>query len=275
MPAAYAHHRFGDACIAMMPEKLQRICEANRELFDFGVHGPDLLFYYNPLNSNKVNRHGSELHTWTGAQVFEIGKYVYQGMDGQLAMTAPEKYAFLAYLLGFLAHFTLDSSAHGYINQMTSESSYSHNLIESQYEAFLMRKDGKDPLKVDRSAALKANAGNAAVIAKLFPFSEKEVLASMWGQKLVLRLFYSPREIVKKLVRKLIGVLGMSGDFGDLFLDEEILPECDGFNETIYQCQKKAEERYPALLRSFIAYLKDQAALDIYFNHDFEGEPHE
>lgn len=33
-----------------------------RSLFDIGLHGPDLLFYYRPLFSNPVNRIGFSIH---------------------------------------------------------------------------------------------------------------------------------------------------------------------------------------------------------------------
>ncbi len=270
MPATYAHHRFGNACIASMPAKYRKVCEHYRELFDFGVHGPDLLFYYKPLGSNEVNRYGNEMHHWTGAQFFEICKEVYQGMPA-----GPERNALLAYVLGFLAHFTLDSSCHGYINQMTEESPLSHNMIESQYEAFLLRRDGEEPVKVDRSAPLHPSGRNARVVSKLFPFSEVEILGAMKGQKRTVHVFYSPYGIKKDVIRKLLKLLKMKGNFGDLFLDEEELPICGAMNVKVFEDQKKAAERYPELFENLMDYLNDKAPLDRYFNHDFEGECHE
>lgn len=284
MPAAYAHHTFGQACIDLMPEKVKAVCLRHREVFDFGVHGPDLLFYYKPLSSNEVNRHGSELHHWTGKQFFEICRYVYLGMpfgqlqdepEESLPMTSSEKNALLAYILGFLAHFTLDSSCHPYINQMTEESSLSHNLIESQYEAYLMRKDGKKPLEIDRSLTLIPSKKRAQVVSHVFPFDEETILECMKGQKMTLHLFYSPGEYKKKLVREAIGLLKIRGDFADLFLDEETITECEVFNEEILARQQKAIERYPILMKNLLNYLYDKEELTEYFQHDFEGEFHE
>lgn len=275
MPAAYAHHRFGQACLDRMPEKLKLICEKYRELFDFGVHGPDLLFYYNPLGTNEVNSYGSELHHWTGAQFFEICKYVYNGMDGQLELTKGERHALLAYILGFLAHFTLDSCCHGYINKMTEETDMSHNYIESQYEAYLMLMDEKDPLEVDRSLPLKPSKRNAKVVANLFPFEPEQILKSMKGQQMVLHLFYSPAEIKKHAIQGLIGKMKMKGDFGDLFLDSVPDVRCEEINEGIIRCHAKAVGRYPEMLRNFVQYINGKDALNEYFNYDFEGELHE
>ena len=44
MPTTYAHYKFGKEVISALPRPLQSSIENNRELFDIGVHGPDLLF---------------------------------------------------------------------------------------------------------------------------------------------------------------------------------------------------------------------------------------
>ncbi len=271
MPAAHAHHSFGEVCIQNMPEKLQKICVRYRELFDFGVHGPDVLFYYHPLSSNEINKYGTNMHTWTGIKFFQECKKKYQDKG-----VAVDKNAMLAYLLGFLAHFTLDSCCHAYINEQTEQTPFSHNLIESQYEAYLMKKDGFDPLRINRSKTLKPNRERAAVIAAVLQLDEKKVLKSMRGQKRTLHLFYSPKEIKKKTIRRLIKTLKMKGDFGDLFLDTEVIPECEKMNEQIYKMQKKAERVYRGLLMNYIRYLYDKTnILDVHFRHDFEGIFHE
>ena len=58
MPTTYAHYKFGGEVVNTLPRLLQRSIENNRELFDLGVHGPDLLFYYKALTKNPVNGQG-------------------------------------------------------------------------------------------------------------------------------------------------------------------------------------------------------------------------
>ena len=62
MPTTYAHYKFGKEVISALPRPLQTSVEQNRELFDMGLHGPDLLFYYRPAMKNTVNTQGYELH---------------------------------------------------------------------------------------------------------------------------------------------------------------------------------------------------------------------
>lgn len=247
-----------------MDPKLKEVCMKYRELYDIGVHGPDILFYYHPLSSNKVNSHGKDLHNWTGEQFFQLCKFGYQeAEEGRKAM--------LAYLLGFLAHFTLDSGCHDFIEEEAEESDLSHNRIESQYEVYLMELDGRDPMQVDRSLPLKPTFRNAEIIARFFPFEAEEIQKSLKGQKTVLHLFYSPAEKKKAVVRKLIRALKVKGDFGDLFLDREVPEECVMMNEIILTRQKAAAKLYPKLARNLVRFLYDKAELDQYFKYDFKG----
>ena len=56
MPTTYAHYRFGDKCINTLPNNLKEIINNNREIFNYGVHGPDIFFYYNCLKHNSINQ---------------------------------------------------------------------------------------------------------------------------------------------------------------------------------------------------------------------------
>ena len=63
MPAAYAHLTFGRSVLRVLPEgKARTLILANPALFEIGLQGPDILFFYHPLNHHPVNRIGHELH---------------------------------------------------------------------------------------------------------------------------------------------------------------------------------------------------------------------
>ena len=267
MPAAYAHYRFGRDCLETLPAKLREICERYIDLYDLGVHGPDILFYYHPLSKNEVNSFGSGMHRWNGREFFTLAKGVYVEHDHKGPM--------LAYLLGFLAHFTLDSGAHAYINHMDEVSEVSHNYIESQYEAFLMRKDGMDPLKVNRADYLHPTKKAAGIISRFFAYPEETVYQAIKSQKQTMKLLYSPAEHKKKGLRKLIEVLPVNSGFSDLFLDEQEHPACRETNQKIWEIQKRGIGLYPVLARSMVRNLQGRGELSERFLYDFEGVPHE
>lgn len=66
MPAFYAHYRFGCDVLNQLPEDIRSICTAHRGLFDIGLHGPDIYFFYRPVLPNKVNRIGYAAHKRSG-----------------------------------------------------------------------------------------------------------------------------------------------------------------------------------------------------------------
>ena len=71
MPSTYAHYRIGQEILEKVNEKEKRIIKNNIELFNIGLHGPDILFYFNPLFSNSVNEVGYGLHEKSGMYFFK------------------------------------------------------------------------------------------------------------------------------------------------------------------------------------------------------------
>ena len=53
MPTTYAHYIFGSEVLYLLPEKYREIAEKYRSLYDTGVHGPDILFYYDALKKKR------------------------------------------------------------------------------------------------------------------------------------------------------------------------------------------------------------------------------
>lgn len=49
MPTTYSHYRFGKEVYKKLTPAQKAIIDPYRGLFDLGLHGPDLLFYYHPF----------------------------------------------------------------------------------------------------------------------------------------------------------------------------------------------------------------------------------
>ena len=81
MPAFYTHYRFGCDVLKQLPEDIRSICTAHRGLFDIGLHGPDIYFFYRPVLPNKVNRIGYAAHK-------RSGRYFLQRAQKVIAETA-------------------------------------------------------------------------------------------------------------------------------------------------------------------------------------------
>ena len=58
MPSTYAHQHFGNLVFDKLPEKLQEEIAPYRGLYNIGLQGPDIFFYYKPLHKNDVAAYG-------------------------------------------------------------------------------------------------------------------------------------------------------------------------------------------------------------------------
>ena len=139
MPSTYAHYRFGQEVLKELPNDIKKIIIENKELYDIGLHGPDLLFYYLPLKTNEINSIGYNMHEKTGKEVFDTFRKM---------MTSKKQINhYLAYYYGFICHFALDATCHGYIEKRIHESGVSHGEIEVEFDRFLMIEDGLDLIR--------------------------------------------------------------------------------------------------------------------------------
>ena len=71
MPSTYAHYRMGQEVYRNLTGKPKQIIEKYKELYDIGLHGPDILFYYVPFRKNKVNELGNQIHEEEAFGFFE------------------------------------------------------------------------------------------------------------------------------------------------------------------------------------------------------------
>ena len=74
------------------------------------------------------------MHEKTGKEVFDTFRKM---------MTSKKQINhYLAYYYGFICHFALDATCHGYLEKRIHESEVSHGEIEVEFDRFLMIEDG-------------------------------------------------------------------------------------------------------------------------------------
>lgn len=258
MPATYAHWAFGRECIEKMPKNLQEIIHENRDIYNLGVHGPDIFFY--DLINSKVVKYGYQLHNIPAEEFFKKSKEAFINHD--------EKAEMLAYIMGFLSHFVLDCECHSYIERKIEVSGLSHNHIEAQWERHVMLMDYRTPNLIDRAEALKPNKKNAKIISYFHPFEAKTVLATCTWQRYIVSLVTAISPPKQKFFQKIAKKLGIE-NYGDLYIGFEEIEECRDSNLRLDKLAQKALDRYPKLMKNLLNYLNGQEKLDKYFNYDF------
>ena len=260
MPTTYAHYRFGcDAC-QQLPAEAQTVIQRHRSLFDFGVHGPDLLFYYKPLSKNHVNQTGYRSHERTGRDFFT--------QAAQTVAAASDQDAARAYLYGVLCHFALDRECHPYVEQK-EQTGVSHSAIEASFDRFLMLKDRLEPVTHKVTQHLRPSQESAEVIAPFYaPLTVREVYQAEKSMRRYLNLL-----IAGGLKRK--GLLcGMSlagkASMGDMFVPLQQNPQCVDSDEILFSHYQDALTLYQTLFSQLNALLAgDAAALGDGFDHTF------
>ena len=261
MPTTYTHWRFGVDCIGTLPEEQREVIIHHRKLFDFGVHGPDIFFY--DLTHKELPEYGSALHHKPAREFFEHCIEVY-------SQNNTDREAMLSYLLGFLSHFALDSQCHGYINKKERFSNLSHNKIEAQYDAHMMRLDGRNIDRTSRTASLKPSRKDAEIMARFFPFNGKEIYRTCMWQKFLLSGLNCQSDLKRSLLSKTLEAM-KKYDHRDLIVRKQELEGCRDSNLRTDKLRAYALEVYPLLVRNFMDALENGSPLCSYFENDFDS----
>lgn len=112
MPAFVTHSLFGEEVPARVKNpELRRLISRYRCSYQWGLQGPDLLFYHGAvLKKNLIPGYGNRMHDEKTARLFKvICRYLTQ-MRGR-----PGFDALLAYTMGFCCHYVLDRETHPFI----------------------------------------------------------------------------------------------------------------------------------------------------------------
>ncbi len=259
LPTTYAHYRFGRDVLAQLPTETQALINRHRDLFDFGVHGPDLLFYYKPLIRNHVNRTGYRDHERTGRDFFTEA--------AGNANAAPDREAALSYLYGVLCHFALDRCCHPYVAEKEREG-VSHSTIEASFDRYLLLRDGLDPVTHKVTAHLHPSRKSAGVIALFYPFlTVEEVFQAENHMLLFLNALIAKGPKRRALLRAMH--LADKAQLGDLFIPYDQVPACADSDRALYGHYREALELAEVLFRELEGVLEGTGDFGPGFDHTF------
>ena len=262
MPSTYAHRCFGADVLTQLPEALQKKIEPYRALYDIGLHGPDLLFYYKALQSNPVNRLGNAMHEQPGTVFFERARGVIRN--------AKNRDAALVYALGYICHFALDSTCHPYVEQYVRTSGVSHCEIETEFDNMLLRRDGYDPLTFFTASHIHPSAENARVIAPFYrDISEQTALEAMKGMITVHKVLQASNPVKRWVVLTGMKMLGKYDGMHGLVANPQPNPQCTESNRKLDALYAKALPLAERLILEYVAKLDTDEPLDAAYDHTF------
>ena len=257
MPAIYAHLRFGEETAKTLPAPLIKTIEKYPEAFALGTQGPDILFYHQPMKKNDIRARGTFLHTLSGKTFFEQQKTPQTETNGAL----------ISYLCGFLCHFTLDTLCHKYIDEH-SNAQVSHGKIESEFDKFLLKKDGLPIRGYNTATPILNRNGSAEACASVLNVPIEEIFLSVRTIKKINGWFSKKCEPFHFIAHAFLKIAGMERKFGDMFLHKKDDPLCVGTNEFLSERFHEAIPHANALIEEF--FTKETLENEL-FRYNFSG----
>lgn len=267
MPSTYAHYCFGKEVLDCLPPMLCSAIREHRELYDIGLHGPDILFYYHALSSNAVNQQGSQLHKEPASAFFSNAKSV---LD-----TVENKSAARAYLYGFICHFALDSVVHPYVEKMIQESGVSHNEIETEFDRSLLLERQCNPDTHLNTRHIHPSMKNGAVIAPFFDdITAKQVEDSLKEMVTWHKMTLARNDRKRNMIYRIMKIIGKYDGLHGIVMPKEPKPVCEKYAVLFHRLFKEAVPIAVALILQYQDVLFKDKQLPDRFSYTFGAGEH-
>lgn len=262
MPAIYAHNQFGNRVLQQLDAKKRELILKYLRQFRIGLQGPDYLFFYKPLSRNPISEIGYQIHQRPAKEFMEYARNVVRknGTD------SPE----YAYILGFICHFALDSECHPFVEEQIEKTGIGHIELESEFEKFLMRKNGEDPLSYPVGKTFPTDKITANCIAKFYEGVEpKEAHTALKSMRKYKNILVAPGKVKRTILDKGMKVIGQYDSLQGHLLKPEDNPKCVESNQGLYDRFRSATPVAEELIHNFDAYLIGEE-LHERFSRNFE-----
>ena len=265
MPTSYAHYKFGQEVKEKLSKDILTIINEYPQLYHLGLHGPDLLFYYNALKKNHVNTTGFRLHEYSGRYVFSRAAKVIK--DKKM------NHAHMAYIFGFLCHYSLDVSCHGCVNAFDATGIAGHLEIEAELDREMLVRDGKDPLSTRLTGHLVSSKENAEVMKDFFPgISTQDIEKSIKDTIFYLNFLVAPKKWKRWLFVTGLKMVGKYEKFGGLMINVEKNQDCKETVDRLIELYDDAIDLAVSLIEEYPHYLMGEKELDEVYKYSFDSE---
>ena len=269
MPALYAHLRFGEEVANALSPALQQLLQTHTGTFLLGTQGPDILFYHKPMKTNELRSFGRQLHRKTGGEIFSD-----QAKKITKTKEENEQSELLAYVCGFICHFTLDVFCHPYIDGNSSDK-LSHGKIESEFDKYVLRKDGKKIRGYNTASPIpKKDEKTVRACAKSLGVPNEAIALSTKTIRKINRMFSFPFEPFHWIAHGFLKLVKMERKFGDMFLHRKDDPLAKGICEELFSKWQSAIPTATALVENFYQAVVNKTQPDFtneLYRYNFSG----
>ena len=255
MPANYAFHRFGAEALRRLPEKQQRPIQRFRRLYNGGLHGADLFFWFRPMMPSAVGELYHTYHSMSGREFF--------AQACELLKQNPSEGA-AACLYGLLGNYCLSSQLSALFR--TEGGNCSRTELEVELDRYLLCLDGKTPAHTqDMTPSLKMTRGECVTLSLFFPPATAANTYSAYSSMVfwTRRMAAKKRRVVQSLLK------ATRGTFRDQMMADHANHKCLHLDSAMADCFSRALELYPEMARQLTAFREEGAPLGELFDPAF------
>ena len=143
-----SHYLFGEQALAAFPPAAQSAATCRPAVFNWGLQGPDPLFFHKIAFGSPLHPYGNRMHAERTDELFFAFARAVNRMTGDSREIAE------SYFYGFLCHYALDSTLHPYVYFRQQEcleadpkqsASAVHCQIESDIDYALYEAENHEP----------------------------------------------------------------------------------------------------------------------------------
>jgi len=177
MPSIITHYLCGTETWGLLKEqRLKDIISQNRQIFNLGTQGPDILFYHRvwPWTKNEgINIIGETMHQ------DQVNAFFSHALEYIIKQDLKERNMLTAYLSGYVCHYALDFHTHPYIFYKTgfvrpgepavSKFTYYHRMFETALDVLMLKiLQQKRPIDINVPRLLQVTPDDALSIGRLY-----------------------------------------------------------------------------------------------------------
>lgn len=257
MPANYALHRFGADALRLLPSQRKAPIQRFRRLYNAGLHGQDLFFYFKPMGQTPIGDLRAAYDAMTGGDFFaKAAAHLKQNpSEGGTAC-----------LYGLLAHYCLKSQLAPLFAAETAKGTVTRTELEVELDRYLLGLDGKTPAHTqDISADFQMTRGECVTLSGFFPpATPANVLAALKNEMRWSRRFAAKRRTLAKLL------LGLTkGEFPHQMMPDHANHKCLHLDSAMLECYHSALEKYPEMANRLALFCKNGTPLGEEFEAPF------
>ncbi|MCX7711097.1 MAG: zinc dependent phospholipase C family protein [Clostridia bacterium] len=249
MPNLFTHYLCGQKALLQSgnPAIRETILQ-NRQIFNLGTQGPDILFYYRVwpwLSSKEIDEAGETIHNEKVSDFFAAAlSYIQSCPD-------PGRNQLSAYLFGYLCHYALDCAAHPYVfyvtgfvrkgDPPTKKYNYYHRMFETAVDVLMVERDlGLNIYDLKATELIHLSRSEEAKIARMYhqllptvygiDISTNQVITAIHDMKRIFAVLRDKYGSKKKLLSQVENRIAAPGAFTSTIYPRKVRDDLDYLN---------------------------------------------